>query len=176
MDPKFLQLLSTPAVPLALLLTLLLGLAIYLFLAMKIELRLLSRRSVTRAELESTVRQWASEMAELRVRVNEAEGARFDPAAQPDALPVSQLVREIGELRARLNEIEQEGRRPLGLSGEPESLNLNRRAQILGLHRKGKPAREIASTLRIPQGEVELMVKVHHLSQSSREINQVTPL
>jgi hypothetical protein len=47
----------------------------------------------------------------------------------------------------------------------------------LGLHRKGRPVREIASILHIPLGEVELMVKVHDLSQSaSREIRSISLL
>jgi hypothetical protein len=87
------------------------------------------------------------------------------------------LTGELEELRARLNEAERERHSQAGLSAEPESLNLNRRAQILGLHRKGRPVREIASVLHIPLGEVELMVKVHDLSQSaSREIHSISLL
>jgi hypothetical protein len=123
---------------------LLLGAVVYAFLVIKVELRLLGKRAVTRAELEGAMRKWTGELEELRARLNEAERERGSQA---------------------------------GLSAEPESLNLNRRAQILGLYRKGKPVREIACALHIPQGEVELMVKVHDLSQSaSRKIHSLSPL
>jgi DNA-binding NarL/FixJ family response regulator len=130
---------------LALLLVLLLGAAVYGFLLIKVELRLLAKRAATRAELESATRKWTGEFEELRARLSEAERERHSSLA--------------------------------GSSAEPESLNLNRRAQILGLHRKGKRVQEIASALHIPQGEVELMVKVHDLSRSaSREIHSISLL
>jgi DNA-binding NarL/FixJ family response regulator len=46
-------------------------------------------------------------------------------------------------------------------------LNLNRRGQILRLSRKGKSVAEIAQDLNVAQGEVELLLKVHDLSQET---------
>jgi hypothetical protein len=143
MFEKCLQLLSMAAVPL--LLFAVLGVAVCLFLMLKVELRLLGRHAVTRAELENAVRMWTGELEEVRVRLQEVEHECPSPAEWSAA--------------------------------GTESSNLNRRAQILGLHRKGKPVREIASVLHIPQGEVELMVKVHDLSRSARlEIKPVSLL
>ncbi|HMF77675.1 MAG TPA: hypothetical protein VK604_18610 [Bryobacteraceae bacterium] len=120
---------------LASLLALLLILVAYLFLSLKVELRLMARRTTTRAELEDTLRKLSGDWEQVS---------------------------------ARLSAVERDQRTPAGSTGEPATLNLNRRAQVLCLHRKGQPVREIAATLRIPQGEVDLMVKVHDLSQSAR--------
>ena len=50
-------------------------------------------------------------------------------------------------------------------ASEPSSVNLNRRGQVLKLYRKGKTTAEIAADLKISQGEVDLLVKVHDLGQ-----------
>ena len=48
---------------------------------------------------------------------------------------------------------------------QAQSLNLNRRGQVLRLHRRGESAAEIASSLRMGQGEVKLMIKVYELNR-----------
>ena len=153
--------------------------ALYLFLATKVELRLVARRAVMRPELEGALRTVAAEVEELRTRLNAAE-SECSLAGQRLVLESSRQTKwsgELEEVRARLQEFEREQRSAAERGAEPDSLNLNRRAQILNLHRKGKHAQEIASVLRIPQGEVELMVKVHDLSQSaSREIHAISSL
>ncbi len=50
---------------------------------------------------------------------------------------------------------------------QAQSLNLNRRGQVLRLHRRGESAAEIASSLRMGQGEVKLMIKVYELSRGN---------
>ncbi len=50
---------------------------------------------------------------------------------------------------------------------QAQSLNLNRRGQVLRLHRRGESAAEIASSLRMGQGEVKLMIKVYELSRNA---------
>jgi hypothetical protein len=70
----------------------------------------------------------------------------------------SEVVTELETLRVRLVAAEA---RPALQDWTPPALNLNWRGQILRLHGKGRSTAEIASDLRISQGEVELLVKVH---------------
>ncbi len=78
----------------------------------------------------------------------------------------------IDALTSRMEEIER--RRTVTIDGnpEPESVNLNRRGQVLRLHRKGDSPGQIASALGLSQGEVRLTLKLHDmvLEKSSREI------
>lgn len=69
-----------------------------------------------------------------------------------------EIITELETLRTRQAAAES---RPAPPDWAPQSLNLNRRGQILRLHGKGRSPAEIASDLQISQGEVELLVKVH---------------
>jgi hypothetical protein len=84
---------------------------------------------------------------------------------------VARMAVEMDELRERLAERDREQPVPLagsaGWAQEVTGLNLNRRGQVLRLRRRGRTVEEIASTLKMPRGEVELMVKVHELSQKA---------
>jgi len=51
-------------------------------------------------------------------------------------------------------------------SGSP-SVNLNRRGQVLRLSRRGDTPRQIASTLGMRKGEVDLILKVHQMVLST---------
>ena len=106
--------------------------AAYFYFSLKVELRLVARRAVTRAELDSRWSEIITEMETLRARLMATE---TQPAPAQD--------------------------------WKSQSLNLNRRGQILRLHGKGRTPAEIASDLQISQGEVELLVKVHDWSAAS---------
>jgi len=112
------------------LLLMVLPLGAYCYFLLTVEIRLLSRRTVLRADFDSRC---------------------------------SELVAEIEALRARLGAAEV---RPAEHDWTAKSLNLNQRGQILRLHGKGLSAAEIASDLKISQGEVELLVKVHDWPRS----------
>jgi hypothetical protein len=158
---------------------LVLAAALYLFLATKVELRLAARRAVARPEFEGAWRTLTGELEELRVRLNcvERESSLAGQSAALESLRQIKWSGELEEVRARLQELERERRSAAEPGAESESMSLNRRAQILSLHRKGKRVQEIASVLHIPQGEVELMVKVHDLSQSAgRQIHTISSL
>jgi hypothetical protein len=43
------------------------------------------------------------------------------------------------------------------------ALNLNKRAQVLRMHRRGDPPERIASVLEVPRQEVDLLIKVHRI-------------
>ena len=80
---------------------------------------------------------------------------------------VAHLSAEMDELRERLAGREAERPPPAGWAQEGAGVNLNRRGQVLRLRRRGRTVEEIASTLQMPRGEVELMVKVHEMSQKA---------
>jgi hypothetical protein len=84
---------------------------------------------------------------------------------EPLEATVAHLAAEMHELRDRLAEREAERPAPAGWAQEVTGVNLNRRGQVLRLRRRGRAVGEIATTLQMPRGEVELMVKVHELSQ-----------
>jgi hypothetical protein len=42
-------------------------------------------------------------------------------------------------------------------------MNLNKRSQVLRLHRQGEAPERIAATLDIPRQEVDLLIKVHRI-------------
>ena len=116
---------SVPFWVMAALLAIALPLAVYYYLALKVEIRLLARRVVTRMELDNRWNDMAADLEALRERVAAAES------------------------------------RPVPADWTPQSVNLNRRGQIVRLHGKGRTPSEIAADLQISQGEVELVVKVH---------------
>ncbi|MGA2183741.1 MAG: hypothetical protein ABSH47_11985 [Bryobacteraceae bacterium] len=66
------------------------------------------------------------------------------------------------QVRARLEEAMQPPAVSSVWSGSP-SINLNRRGQVLRLFRRGDTPRQIAATLGIRQGEVDLIIKVHRM-------------
>jgi hypothetical protein len=67
----------------------------------------------------------------------------------------------MNELNGRIAILEKE-ERPLGTM-EPGASGLNStlRGKVLKMHRLGQPADRIAEMLRVPRGEVDLLVKVH---------------
>lgn len=86
---------------------------------------------------------------------------------EAQALLARQMSIDLEELRKRLLEHHETGQSEatLWMSGSMP-VNLNRRGQILRLSRKGKSVAEIAHDLNVAQGEVELLLKVHDLSQN----------
>jgi hypothetical protein len=80
---------------------------------------------------------------------------------------VAHMAVELDELREQFGERQAERPAPLGWVPEVAGVNLNRRGQVLRLRRRGRTVEEIASTLQMPRGEVELMVKVYELSQKA---------
>lgn len=73
-----------------------------------------------------------------------------------------ELCANVDTLHARIHELEAQERGSSPSRGGL-ALNLNARSQILKLSRNGQSARAIASTLGVPVGEVELLLKVQRL-------------
>jgi hypothetical protein len=59
----------------------------------------------------------------------------------------------------------EETARPTPAAQPGQSLNLNKRGQVLRMQRRGETPETIAAALRIPQNEVALLLKVHELSR-----------
>lgn len=70
-------------------------------------------------------------------------------------------------IETRLNTMDQSRKEHSEWLSQAESLNLNRRGQVLRLHRRGDSASDIASALRMGKGEVQLMIKVYELSRDN---------
>lgn len=103
-----------------------------------------------------------------QVSGRERSAAALASELEAQALLVRQMSIDLEELRKRLSErMESQPAVPLWASDMP--VNLNRRGQIIRLSRKGKSIAEIASDLNVAQGEVELLLKVHDLSQKKSE-------
>ena len=88
----------------------------------------------------------------LRSRV-----ARCEAFAQPEA---RQLIQGIEELKQKIKELEHDqiqhdAAKAAGV------LNVAVRTKVLKMHRLGHPAGRIADMLRVPKGEVDLLLKVH---------------
>jgi len=72
-------------------------------------------------------------------------------------------------LATRFESLEQqtEALRRQPVEAAPESirvaLNLNKRAQVLRMHRRGDSPERIASLLEVPRQEVDLLIKVHRI-------------
>jgi hypothetical protein len=76
---------------------------------------------------------------------------------------VTQLAETAEQLKAQLAEMEK----PQWVPAQP--LNLNKRGQILRMRRRGERPETIAGALALPRNEVELLLKVHDLSQEQVE-------
>ena len=74
---------------------------------------------------------------------------------------LAQLTEASERLQAQL----EEAVRPVPASQPGQSLNLNKRGQVLRMQRRGETPETIAAALRIPQNEVTLLLKVHDLSR-----------
>jgi hypothetical protein len=95
-------------------------------------------------------------------------------AAPPQSASVPVHDPEVRELRtavealaARLVDVSSQAQvagAPASAGGVPKSgFNLNKRSQVLRLHRRGEGTEQIAGALEIPRGEVDLLLKVHRI-------------
>lgn len=75
----------------------------------------------------------------------------------------SELGSAISGLTRRIEELESGTLASENPSGKAGSLNGTVRSKVLKMHRLGQPAERIADNLRVPKGEVDLLVKVHQI-------------
>ncbi|HYL72683.1 MAG TPA: hypothetical protein VEU96_00675 [Bryobacteraceae bacterium] len=95
-------------------------------------------------------------LQQLRSRVGESDAGRQAESTE--------ITNRIASLRLRVEEIETDQREvepPAGVPGG--GINSTIRAKVLKLHRLGQPVEGIAEALKVPRGEVDLLVKVHQI-------------
>jgi hypothetical protein len=99
-------------------------------------------------QLSRTVEKLRSQVGNLEAQVRQA----------------TELGAGISGLQLRIEELEMGGG-PTGQipTGKLASLNGTVRSKVLKMHRLGKPIERIADSLRVPKGEVDLLVKVHQI-------------
>lgn len=96
-----------------------------------------------------------------RVRQLRGQSVKQETALQSET---ARLSAEIAELKAKLDEIEEPAQSllPSAAAGS-NGVNSTLRSKVLKMHRLGQSTERIAGSLRLPQGEVDLLVKVHRI-------------
>jgi hypothetical protein len=97
--------------------------------------------------LSRTVEKLRSRMGKFETQVQQA----------------AELSAGISGLKTRIEELESGPPGSEIPTGKPASLNGTVRSKVLKMHRLGQPIERIADNLRVPKGEVDLLVKVHQI-------------
>jgi hypothetical protein len=119
-----------------------------------------------------------------KVRRLSARSTKDEKAQQTES---TRLTAEIAELKNRILELEESAKAARALpSTEPgvaiaagatgNGINNTLRSKVLKMHRLGQPAERIAGSLRVPKGEVDLLVKVHKIVMRPYEEVVLSPL
>ena len=115
-----------------------------------------------------------------RVRQLRARTGKQEKTLQTET---ARLSAEIAELKGRILELEQTDNSiaspaaPTGsASATGNSVNNTLRSKVLKMHRLGQTADRIAGSLRVPKGEVDLLVKVHKIVMRPYEEVVLAPL
>lgn len=117
-----------------------LGLCLYLFTSLKVEIRALAKRTL---EDRNQLQALAVALAETRDALDRLAGDLRDVEGQTGMLVPPAPVRS--------------------------GLNLSKRTQVLRKHRAGEDSAAIAAALELPRAEVDLLIKVQHLALEQRK-------
>jgi hypothetical protein len=116
-----------------------------------------------------------------RVRRLSVRSSKEEKAQQAQA---AGLAAEIAELKTRISSLEENEKiahaAPALDAAAPvttrNGINNTLRSKVLKMHRLGHPADRIAGNLRVPKGEVDLLVKVHQIVMRPYEEVILSPL
>ena len=99
------------------------------------------------------------------------ESVRREAASADDARTevTTSLEQQIRLLEGRVCELEREREDRWERLARAENMHLNRRGQVLEMHRRGDPAEQIAAALSISRAEVQLTIKVQELRSSPKQ-------
>ena len=79
------------------------------------------------------------------------------------------LEARLAETEVRLADADARRQQDADWLAQAEGLNLNRRGQVIRLHRRGDSPSSIASALRLAPGEVKLIIKVFELGRKNSD-------
>ena len=83
---------------------------------------------------------------------------------EAQAKQTAELNARISGLNLRIEELESVGCHGVpALTAKPGALSGTVRSKVLKMHRLGQAPEKIADNLRVPKGEVDLLVKVHQI-------------
>jgi hypothetical protein len=84
------------------------------------------------------------------------------------------ITEGVNELSRKVSELEEADTEPLAAGGATlaNGLNTTLRSKVLKMHRMGQSRDNIADSLRVPRGEVDLLVKVHRIVMRPYEDGQ----
>lgn len=99
----------------------------------------------------------------LRARTNEL--TTISAKKEEVASELSSVRDEIRETRNVLRELQETGTAHLGRVSEISGVNMTSQGQVLRLHRRGESVAAISSALKLPVGEVSLIVKVYEMTK-----------
>ena len=102
------------------------------------------------AGLVATIVLFAAAKADVRRALFEARASRESADSA-----IQELIAKLEQLRAEANPSI-----PTPVPGAGPALNLTKRTQALRMLRRGEPVESIASALRTPRHEIELLVKL----------------
>lgn len=101
-----------------------------------------------------------------RVRNQNARLKTRETALETEAARNSNLIKE---LTNRIASLEKEDRQINNVEATASALSSTIRGKVLKMHRLGQPAERISEVLRIPRGQVDLLVKVHTIVMRTYE-------
>src|SRR5579859_6459211 len=92
-----------------------------------------------------------------RVRQLRSRAAKYEAALQSET---ARLSTEIVDLKTKVEALEEPGQSllPAGPAAAGNGVNSTLRSKVLKMHRLGQSPERIAGSLRLPQGEVDLLV------------------
>ena len=93
----------------------------------------------------------------LRRRLSALEAARETESAR--------VSTALQELKSKIQQVEEKEMTPPNGVSDAGGITLDSalRSRALKMHRLGQPVKSIAGALRVPKGEVDLLVKVHQI-------------
>ena len=109
-----------------------------------------------------------------RVRQLHGRAAKCEATLQAETVRWSA---EIADLKTKLETLEEPGQSllPSGPAAATNGVNSTLRSKVLKMHRLGQSPERIAGSLRLPQGEVDLLVKVHRIVMRPYQDVQLAP-
>jgi hypothetical protein len=103
-------------------------------------------------------------LAKRDVRV---AGKRWAKRQDGALAEVNKLRAELEEIRGRVRDTEENAGLLVAPPPAMSGLNLGKRSQAIRMSRRGDAPGQIAAALRIPEREIELLLKVHHIVLSA---------